>query len=63
MPKIELGDDLTFTATTRDGRRKVTRKVNGFTPAGLPTVRFNGWDRFVVGWAANDIIHDTRKRA
>jgi hypothetical protein len=58
---IKVGDWITFTATTRDGRRKVTRKVVGLRLDGLPQVRFHGWDRFDVGCFPGDIIHAVRK--
>lgn len=59
--QIELGDRITFTATTRDGRRKVTRKVVGFDLHGHPQVGFNGWSRFVVGCFPGDVIHSVER--
>lgn len=60
-PKIEIGDRITFTVTTRDGRRKATRKVTGFSTRGHPEVTYNGWNFFEVGWAPNDKIHSVEK--
>lgn len=61
--RIEIGDLITFTATTRDGRRKATRKVNGFDAKGHPTVGFNGWSNFVVGCFPGDVIHSVKRAA
>lgn len=61
LPKIEIGDRITFTVSTRDGRNKATRKVTGFSPKGYPEVTYGGWNGFVVGWAPNDIIHSVEK--
>jgi hypothetical protein len=55
--RIRLGDRITFTVTTRDGRRKATRKVTGFTIAGQPQVTYSGWNHFVVGCFPGDVIH------
>lgn len=60
LPDISVGDYITFTCTTRDGRRKATRKVNGFSGS-RPTVRYAGWDRFVVGGFVDDTIHQVHK--
>lgn len=60
LKTISVGDYITFTASTRAGRRRATRKVNGFSGS-LPTVRYAGWDRFVVGGFVDDIIHEVHK--
>lgn len=60
-PQIEAGDRITFTVTTRGGRRKATRKVVGVDPLGLPEVRYNGWSNFVVGGFPGDVIHRIEK--
>lgn len=59
--KIEVGDRITFTATTRFERKKVTRKVVGFDHRGFPEVRYAGWPNFVVGCFPGDVIHSVEK--
>lgn len=59
--RIEVGDRVTFTVTTRDGRRKATRKVVGFDHLGRPEVRFNGWSNFVLNVFPGDKIHSVEK--
>ncbi len=61
MKKIEIGDRITFTATTRYDRKKVTRKVVGFDHHGRPEVRYSGWSNFVVGGFPGDKIHSVIK--
>jgi hypothetical protein len=61
LRKINLGDRITFTVTTRDGRRKATRKVVGFDARGHPEVGFNGWSHFVVGCFPGDKIHSVQR--
>lgn len=61
--KIEVGDRITFTATTRFERKKVTRKVVGFDQRGYPEVRYNGWSNFVVGCFPGDVIHSVERAA
>lgn len=46
--KLEIGDRITFCSATRWSTAKVTRKVNGFSGDGSPTVRYGGWSDFVV---------------
>lgn len=57
MKRLAIGDYITFTVTTRDGRRKARRKVVGFDHLGRPEVRYHGWSNFVVGCFPGDIIH------
>ena len=45
---IHIGDRVKFKAATRNGCKAVWRLCNGHNHAGLITVRFFGWDRFVV---------------
>lgn len=56
---MKIGDRITFTVTTRDGRRKATRKVTGFY-MNRPTVRYSGYSDFVVGYFPGDIIHEVQ---
>lgn len=46
--KVKVGDRIRFRAATRWSNAAVWRKVNGFWANGMPTVRFGGWDNFVV---------------
>jgi hypothetical protein len=55
--KIRIGDRITFTVTTRAGRRRATRKVIGFNNFGHPEVGYGGYSNFVVGCFPGDIIH------
>lgn len=48
MKDINIGDRIRFRSPTRDGTRTVWRVVNGFWASGEPTVRYYGWDNFVV---------------
>lgn len=45
---MRVGDLLTFKAATRCSYRKATRKINGFSLTGRPTVHYSGWSRFIV---------------
>ena len=45
---IESGDSIKFKAATRSGHHTVVRKVNGLYKDKWPTVRYLGWDKFVV---------------
>lgn len=59
--KIEVGDYITFTATTRDGRRKARRKVKAIGPGGYPEVGYFGYSNFIVGSFPGDKIHKVEK--
>ena len=53
---MKVGDRITFRAVTRWSNGKAeTRKVNGFTELGWPTVRFGGWGEFVV--RPSEVVH------
>ncbi len=59
---IEVGDRITFCAVTRYSNKTVIRKVNGFFGmARRPTVRFHGWNDFVVEAHEITQIHKRRK--
>jgi hypothetical protein len=63
---MKIGDRITFTVTTRGGRRKATRTINGFYgtgPGRRPTVRYSGWSDFVVGVFPGDVIHSVETPA
>jgi hypothetical protein len=45
---IQIGDRITFRATTRWSDEATTRVVNGFDPLGRPTVRYGGYPDFIV---------------
>lgn len=59
--QMKIGDYITFTVTTRDGRRKARRKVLDFDRHGRPEVRYEGWSRFVVGCFPTDKIHKVER--
>lgn len=46
--QLKIGDRITFVVITRNGRKRATRKVNGFWLGGQPTVRFDGCSEFIV---------------
>lgn len=45
---IEIGTWIRFRAVTRHSDRPAWRKVTGFSPCGRPTVKYHGWDHFIV---------------
>lgn len=45
---IQVGDRITFRSVRRWSAKTETRVVNGFTNAGNPTVRLDGYSHFVV---------------
>lgn len=47
-PSPKIGDRINFSVTTRDGRKTVTRVVNGIPDEERVTVRFLGWKEFIV---------------
>jgi hypothetical protein len=47
LDDMRVGDDIYFLSATRWANRLVWRKVRGFLPSGLPTVRY-GWSEFIV---------------
>lgn len=51
--EFKQGQKITFKSPTRSGNVKAIRIING-TFNGLPTVRFNGWNNFVI--RQNEII-------
>ena len=48
ISKIKIGDRIEFKALTFYKSNKSIRKVNGFNRKGLPTVKFEGWEDFVL---------------
>ena len=58
MNQFKIGQRITFKSPTRCGNFKATRIING-TFNGLPTVKFNGWDSFII--KENEIINITKE--
>ena len=54
ISKLKIGDMVEFKAITFYKSYKSIRKINGFDRKGLPTVKFQGWDNFVL--TENEII-------
>lgn len=44
---FKIGQTIVFKALTRDSYKKATRKING-SHRGSPTVRYNGWNNFII---------------
>ena len=50
---FKIGQTIVFKSVTRNGFKKASRKING-NFNGLTTVKFNGWQSFVI--KQNEII-------
>lgn len=48
LEQIKVGTKIEFKAFTIWSSKKEIRIVNGFARNGLPTVRFGGWNNFVL---------------